>query len=228
MDIFAQLRRFESVEKVSNLYSEASKNVPLDFFFFLCPKMKGSGLKLNRNKTGLTAEYVEGLNTSTPQRISRVKRFLEEFKTLKIPFTCKGVLSLADAIILFPVPARPPVAPLDILGIPIISNYELVKMSFVRFAGLLNEKPWERSPGKVRESEFARLSEMLKYANPPQNLIQDFVERIWAGFALDGILAKEGKFGDNPILLGVESPYVVMLQNAALPREKWLPTIQLR
>ena len=228
MDIFTQLRKFESVEKVSNLYPEILEKGPLDFFFFLCPKMKGSGFRLNRNQTGLTTEYSEGLNTSTPERIARVKKFLEELKNLEIQFTCRGIFSAADAIIMFPVPIKPPQTPLEIEGIPIISNYELVKSNFPRFAELMRKKPWENVPGRVRELEFARLAEFLKYTNPPRNLIKDFVERIWSGFALDGILAREGKFGDNPILLGVESLGVAILQNAALPKEKWLPVIQLR
>lgn len=228
-DLFVQLKKLENVEKVSNFYPGILEKGSLDFFFFLCPKMKGGRFRLNKNQTGFTTEYVEGLNNSTPQRIVCVKRFLEEFKNLKIPFTCRGILATADAIILFPFPVKPPIVFPEIEGVQIISNYELVKINFVKFLELINEKSWEKAPKRVRDLEFDRLfSDFPKYIKSPKNLIQDFVERTWAAYSLDGLLARAGKFGDNPILLGVESPGVAILQNAALPKEKWLPVVQLK
>lgn len=76
--------------------------------------------------------------------------------------------------------------------------------------------------------EEERLLELLP-TTVPKNLAADFVRRVFAGFALDGILIRKGEFGTkNPVILGVESPGVGVLQNAALPKGQWLPVIQLR
>ena len=55
----------------------------------------------------------------------------------------------------------------------------------------------------------------------------ELIERIFTGFALDGKLISAGYFGNNPIILGIESPGVIILQNSALTRKQWLPVIQL-
>jgi hypothetical protein len=77
------------------------------------------------------------------------------------------------------------------------------------------------------KGELARLGSLLP-SNAPENLVLDFAERSWSGFALDGILAREGHFGPNPVLIAVEGTGVAMLQNCGLERGDWLPVIHLR
>jgi len=81
-------------------------------------------------------------------------------------------------------------------------------------------------PQRFVEQGEKRLNDLLP-DGCPSNVSKDFVRRAMAGFALDGILIKSGCFGGNPVLLGVESPEVAVLQNAALSRENRIPVIQL-
>lgn len=232
MDLFKKLKGMESVEKVSNILPGVEER-PLNFFFFVCPKLKGNGYSVNRNKTGFTTRYVEGQRESTFEKIERVKRFLEKFRSehenAKISLTCVCVLAGGEALTLFPIPIEAPsTMPSEIKGIPVMSNYKLVKDNLLKFWELYQTKPWERIPDKTREEEYAYIQNLIEYTHAPDNLVRDFAERIWAEYALDGILAKEGKFGKNPVLLGVEGEGTVMLQNAALPKKEWLPTILLK
>ena len=221
----------KSVEKVSNFYPKTGECC-LNFFFFVCPKSKGNGYSVNRNKTGFTTRYVEGQRESTLEKIERVKKFLKEFsgepENAEISFTCTCVLADAEALTLFPIPIDPPIVPSKIKEIPVMSNYKLVRDNLLKFWELYQTKPWERISDKTRAEEYAYIQNLIEYTHAPENLIRDFAERVWAEYALDGILAKEGKFGKNPILLGVEGEGTVMLQNAALPKKEWLPTILLK
>jgi len=234
MDLFETIRKMPGVIKVSNFYEKTSART-LDFFFFICPRMKSSGLRVNELKTGLVAEYVKGKNKSTVERLAKVSAFIKEFQKLNIPYTLTAVLASADALILFPIPVPKP--PLEhylatndnnIANVRTISNYEIVLKFFPLFGELYYKKPWTQLPQKILRAEKERLESFFTSRRIPENLIQDFIRRIFAGFALDGILAQRGHFGiNNPVLLGVESPGVAMLQNAALSRDQWLPVIQL-
>lgn len=228
LDLFQALIGMEAVEGVSNLYGEGKKGL-LNFFFFICPARKRRILRKNRNETGFFPDYKyeEVLTQATMERIEVVNQFLREFSSeIEIEYQCLCVFSSADALTLFPIPAEPPVPPREIGEIPVLSNYEIVLENLTRFGRIFQERPWEGVPLKWRELEYNRLAELLP-REAPERLIRDFVERVWAGFALDGVLAREGVFGPNPVLLGVESRGVVVLQNAALPRQLWLPNIQL-
>jgi len=224
MDLFAVIRDFQSVEKVSNLYPQDGEE-ELSLLFFICPTMKSSGFKLNRNKTGLTTEYTKGENKSTPERVARVDAFADEAKKAGIDFAISAIFSSADALILFPIPLPEP--PIPKLSYNVISNYQLVKNNFDNFVELYHSQPWEKVPEKIRRLEGERLKIFFS-TSTPSNIIQDFIERVFAGFALDGILMRKGLFGKNPVILGVESPGVAILENAALPQEEWLPIIQLK
>lgn len=226
MDLFQVIREFNSVKQVSNLYPEV-ENKPLNFLFFICPATKPSGYKINRNKTGLTVEYVNGYNKSTDERLTRVNMFIEEAKKAKISFNVSAIFASADAIMLFPIPVTPPFLPDLDFGIKIVSNYEIVWSNFARYAKLFYSKPWENVPDKFVRMEYDRIKTFFSERKIPQYIVQDFIERVFAGFALDGVLIRGGYFGDNPVILGIESPGVVVLQNAALPRKQWLPIIQL-
>lgn len=225
MDLFYVLRNFETVERVSNLYPSITEK-SLNFLFFLCPKIKGSGLRLNRNKTGFIVDYSAGLSNKSQDATERVKRFLAELTDIQVSYSAKAIFASADSIILFPIPVEPPAIP-DITDFDVISNLGLMLKHLPDFGRLYRDKPWNSVPKKVREQERERLSNLLP-SNTPNHLKQDFVERTWAGFALDGILTRQGYFGDNPVLLGVESPGVAVLQNSALPKDQWIPIVQLR
>lgn len=227
VDVFEGLRRMGNVEKVSNFWPEVMDR-PLNFRFFLCPKISGRGYRLNENLTGFTVKYVKGIRNSSFQRINRVKSFLKEFEAFGLPYDVKGIMASGEALILFPIPVSPPEVPLKIMGIPIISNYELAKIDFIKFGQLYKAKPWMNIPQKFREAEFSHFAGFLQHEDPSSSLVQDFVERVFAEYALDGLWAREGKFGENPVFIGVESSEVPVLQNAALSREKWIPVIQLK
>jgi len=225
MDMFSRLRELSSVLKVSNLYQQVADEV-ITFVFFICPKMKGQGFRINSNKTGFDAEYVPAvLANSAILAIERATRFLSEFETLGLPFMSRALYASADALILPSVPTTPPATPVS-LDVEIVSNDQAVIEHLTDFGRLYREKPWRNTPQKISDLERQRLISILP-SNTPTNVACDFVERTWSGFALDGVLIRSECFGPNPVLLGVESPGVSVLQNAALPRDQWLPVIQL-
>lgn len=225
MDLFAVLREFETVERVSHLFPETWSE-PLDFFFFLCPKIKPAGFRPNRNKTAFRVDFVPGVANSTLTRVERVLRFLEEFEQLDVEYQLRAVLATADVIILPLVPMEaPPLIGLD--GIEVVSNFPFVQSRLGMYFELYRDQPWMSLPERIRREERKRLEKLLP-SRTPAGLVDEFVERAWAGFALDGRLARQGCFGKNPVLLGVESPGVAILQNAALQRDQWLPVIQLK
>lgn len=198
----------------------------ITFIFFICPKMKGSGFRLNRTNTGLDAEYVSAvLSNSASQTIERATRFLAEFETLDHAFVARAIYASADALILLSVPTTPPTPPVS-PDVEIVPNDQVVIEHLTDFGRLYREKPWRNTPQKISDPERQRLISILP-SSTPANIACDFVERTWSGFALDGVLIRRECFGLNPVLLGVESPGVSVLQNAALPRDRWLPVIQL-
>lgn len=246
-DLFAVLRACQSVARVSNLYDERLARLhnwdeirlPLNLMLFLCPKMSGKGLRVNRSGTGLRVSYMQGPSKSTEARIEKADKFLEEVVKQDIKVTVQGVFAAADALILFPIPQCPPDScdaeeqMLIRLGlsrsvrIAFFSNLELVECNRDLFAQFYEEEPWRAVPRSIQVQEEERLRAMLPQ-NIPDYVGADFVRRTFAGFALDGVLLRQGAFGHNPVILGVESPGVAILQNAALRRVDWLPVIQLR
>ncbi len=226
MKLAENIRSIECVERIGNFELEATDS--FNFIFFLCPKLSGNGYRLNDNLTGFTVKYGNGLRESSFQRVQKVKNFLMEFEKLGISYDVEGIMSAGEALTLFPIPVIPSEVPMDIGGIPVISNYELVKADFVRFGELCRNKPWMKVPQKFREAEFSHLVGLLKHAHPSDNLVKDFVERVFAEYALEGLWAKTGKLGENPVFLGVESPEIPILQNAALEKKDWIPYIQLK
>ena len=225
MDIFPLLKGMPSVMKVSNLY-DCVANETITFLFFICPKMKGNGFRLNGNKTGLEVEYVgKKFPNSAIQAIGRAMIFLTEFQRLNLPFTARAIYASADALMLPSVPTSPPEVPTH-PDIEVVPNDLVVASNICTFGQLYRAKPWSSAPQRVCSFERDRLSSILS-SHIPANVAADFVERTWSGFALDGLLIRQGLFGFNPVLLGVESPGISILQNAALPRDQWLPVLQL-
>lgn len=226
MDAFQTIRNMEMVKRVSNFYPEVWQK-PIDFLFFVCPPNKNRP-KLNRHKNGFTFCYRKGagLDRLNQERVQKVQSFLNAFQLAGIAFNCRCIFAAGDALIVSPIPLEKPDYLLKIEGIPVVSNYELVCSNLGRFAALYNKKPWETVPSKVTKEEKERLFQILP-TEADENIKMDFVERVWAGFALDGILMKKGAFGSNPVILGVESFGVTILQNSALSKKDWIPVIGL-
>ncbi|MBI2514883.1 hypothetical protein HYV91_01690 [Candidatus Wolfebacteria bacterium] len=226
VDLFEALRRFETVEKVSYLYPNVVGQGAIDFFFFVCPARKP--FRLNAYGTGFTTAYREGVTPSSLERVKRVSAFLSEFeKKVTFPFSCRCIFASADALILFPIPIDPPSLPSEVAGFPVVSNYDLVAKNSQVWARLMRDKPWEKVPERISNQERERFSSLF-WSRPPANLIREFIDRSFAGFALDGILARQGCFGSNPVLLGVEGEGVAILQNAGLSKPEWLPVALLK
>lgn len=242
-DLFATLRAFSSVERVSNLYGASN---PLHLHFFLCPKIKNKGLCLRKVGmgsgkvvTGLRVAYDVGPAKSTEERLARVERFLQEALAGGVGVRVQAIFAVADAMLLFslPVPLPPPPEAESALlarmglrtkvGATLTVNTEAVEQHRALFTQFYEEQPWRSVPERVRREEEDRLVQMLPEGTPDY-IREDFVRRTFAGFALDGMLLRSGAFGRDPVILGVESSGVPILQNAALPREQWLPVIQLR
>jgi len=224
MDLFSSLKKIETIKKINNFYPERISN-PLNFVFFLCPAMNGSGFRLNRHKTGLTATYKEGISKSGQKNIERVSRFVKEMEKTEIKFSVTTIFANADSLILFPVPVKEPSLP-EYSIFETVGNYEAVKQNLCIFSRFYRERPWLNVPEKFINTETDRLKESF-LSNLPENIVLDFIDRTFAGFALDGALLRKGLFGENPILLGVESPGVSVLQNVALTKKDWIPVVEL-
>lgn len=227
MDIFESIRSLDSVERISNLSPHHPQ--PLNFLFFLCPSLSGKGYYVNKLGTGITARYVNKVSKSAIERVSRVNAFVAELRQkIPIPFVVKAVFSSADALMLCvpPVPV-PQATASEEIGFPVIANDGPVLRHLCLHSELYNRQCWQSVPDKIWKAEYDRLMSFLP-VNTPDNIRTDFAHRVFAGFGLDGLLMRDGCFGENPIILGVESPGVTKLQNAALLREEWLPVVQLK
>ncbi len=223
MDLFGVLNSFESVKRVSNLRKLEGT---INFLFFICPRIRSKGMTLNQFHTGLTAQYIEGASISTTDRLRRVQRFSEEATKAGISFEVTAIFASADSLILFPLPVEPPKLPVLDDYIRVIPNLEVVRARLGQFGEIYAQEPWNSVPQKFLEPEVSRLGQSLPDGTP-ENLRKDFIKRVFSGFALDGLVVREGIFGDNPVLLGVESPGVTMLQNSALKKVDWLPIVDL-
>lgn len=228
MDMFRALKEMKQVAKISNFYQERIKG-PIDFVFFVCPARKGRSFKLSRNRTYFLADYkaTNGIGSTALRRARRVNEFLGDFKTLGVAYTIQCIFAAADALICSPVFHEIPQCPVEIGGIPAVSNFSPVLENMPIFGRLYRERPWTGIPAAVLEKERERLLEILP-SGCPSNVKEDFIERVWAGFALDGVILRNGTFGQNPVILGVESPEVLVFQNSALERTDWIPTMQIR
>lgn len=229
------LPKMKCVERFGN-FGFKTYTGPRTFIFFLCPKLNGNGYQLNENLTGFTVKYGEGLRKSSLDRVQKVKNFFAELKTTSAiisHYDLYGLMANGEALMLFPIPVDCLSAPDEIEGIKILESFEATKRDIGLFGRLLSSKPWMTVPEKFRKEEFSNLANVLQHAHlpkvpPPDNLVKDFVERAFAEYAMEGLWAAKGKFGENPIFLGTESPAVPILQNAALEPKDWIPYIQLK
>ncbi len=223
-----KLQRLTSVRRVVGLIPSGSATI--DFVFFICPRMKAGGYWLNKDRTGLETKYVPGLNISTRERVKRVETFVAEARKFGLAgFSVSAIISDADALVLFSVPVSPAPPPSEReVGFPVYANYEAVRRNLPIWEAFCRSETWLQ--GVTREAvvrERKRLKELV--IQFPAPVVEDFVKRVFAGFALDGLLLRRGELGPkNPVILGVESPGVALLQNAALPQGEQVPVVELR
>jgi hypothetical protein len=226
-DLFSSIKELSCVTRISNFFPE--ENQIFDFIFFVCPRFSGSGLKINKHQTGFTANYREGISEYSKERFKMVKNFIDQINTIGINYTVNTVFAAADSMLLFPLPPEPPITPHgdDIpKDFELISNLNIYRDHFQNFSQIYRQEPWKSAPNWALKIEYERLAEIIP-SHAPENIKQDFISRCFAGFALDGIILRKGLFGSNPVLLGVESKGVSVLQNCALERKDWLPVIDL-
>jgi hypothetical protein len=188
-------------------------------------------MQLNQMGTGLTTQYKAHPSSSLEKRIEQVREFAHEASRHGISFTLTAIFADADAYILFPVPVKVPPVPATDFGLPnfrMMGNASVVRAHLEDFGALYCRKPWESIPHRLWLPEVERLRCFVP-SGAPENVRDDYVQRILAGFALDGILIRNGSFGvRNPVILGVESAGVAILQSAALERKDYIPVVQLR
>lgn len=226
-DLFSRIKELSCVTKISNFFPQ--ENQIFDFIFFVCPRFTGNGLKINKHKTGFTANYREGISEYSKVRFQMVKNFMDQINAIGINYTVNTIFAAADSILLFPIPAEPPSTPSgnDIPGdFKLISNFDIYRNHFQTFGQIYRQEPWKNTPNWALKIEYDRLTEIIP-SHTPEEIKEDFIARCFAGFALDGIILKKGLFGTNPIILGVESKGVSVLQNSALERKDWIPVIDL-
>ncbi|OGE82719.1 MAG: hypothetical protein A3B95_01560 [Candidatus Doudnabacteria bacterium RIFCSPHIGHO2_02_FULL_43_13b] len=181
---------------------------------------------MNPEGTGFTAKYVDRLSGFAKARRDKAWEFMAEVtaQDRNFDWVFRMVWGSADALILY--------SQTDYPGIPAdvregVANHVAVAAHIADFWRFYEEQPWQNSPAWAIKQEDRRLRSLLP-ENATKHLKQDFVRRVFAGFALDGFLLRKGCFGRNPVILGVESSGVAVLQNAALEPKEQIPVIQLK
>lgn len=222
------IKRMRTVQRVEDW--DRLKDGDIGFVFFFCPRMKSSGFWVNEEETGLETKYVPGISGFSAQRIARVAAFREEFGRLAGQrFSITAIFASADSALLFPRAVPPPATPNEKdVGFPVWENLTAFNKFRDVWESFRNQKPWEKgAPYHIRDAEARRLRALL--GSVPRPLADDFIDRVFAGFAFDGVMLRTGGLGvANPVILGVESPGVPTLQNAGLEPMDRIPVIQLR
>lgn len=219
MKILRDLKKCPSVGRIFNL-ENVDPNAKINLLFFICPKMRNPGIVMEHGV--LTAQYVPGLPGFAEDRILRVKEFLDGLRKVGVDFDIKAIFAAADSFILFPSPIKPPEPVPTITEIEVVSNLEVCGGRLEQFVAFCEKHPWDKVPARLLEEQ--RLKKLLPFETP-REVKEAFVSRTFAGFALDGLVVSDGVFGKNPVILGVESPGVPMLQNTALTKP--IPVIEL-
>ena len=192
--------------------------------YFLCPCLSSKGIVLNAEGTGFAAKYVDRLSGFTKVRRDKAMEFMSRLTVQGWDGGFTLVWASADALILYSQTDYPAMPDNLQRG---VANHVAVECHMENFHRFYDQKPWTAAPAWAVAQEEHRLMSLL----PPEaskELKQNFVRRVFAGFALDGFLLRQGYYGQHPVILGVESPGVAVLQNAALPASEQIPVIQLR
>lgn len=222
------LKRMRSVQRVEdwNYIGDGAVN----FVFYFCPRMKSRGFWLNQDGTGLETKYVPGISGFSAQRIARVAAFRQEMAHANAdPPLITAIFASADSAVLFPQEVAAPQTPTcEEVGFPVIENLTAFREHRSLWESFYRARPWlENTPPHVQDAEKRRLRGLLGLV--PPSVATNFIERVFAGFAFDGVLLRRGLLGvKNPVILGIESPGVPVLQNAALRQDDRVPLIQLK
>jgi len=217
MNVPSLLRRMRSVRRVTGSVKENST-----FVYFLCPCLSNKGIMVDKDRGCLTVHFVPRLSGFTKARIEKVQAFL--FEANKLGWSCAttAIWGSADSIILYPEsPTPPPSLPPGLVARP---NHEPVSLDMESFWLAYESQPWQAAPAWVLKQEEKRLLGLLPKEAPPE-LRREFVRRVFAGFILDGLLLSRGEFGQDPVILGVESTGVPVIQNIGGGNS--IPIIQL-
>ncbi len=214
------------IEQIRGVAKVSGKLANLDgatLIYFLCPCLSSKGIVLNQSGTGFAAKYVDRLSGFAKARREKAMNFMAALSGQESDCMFRMIWGSADALILY--------SQTDYPGVPAdlpegMANHGAVAAHIDDFWRFYEARPWEKSPSWAQMQESRRLLGLLP-EDAPKNLKQDFVRRVFAGFALDGLLLRRDCFGPNPVILGVESSGVAVLQNAALPATDQIPVIQL-
>ena len=166
-DLFSQIRDFSSVQKVSNFYPE--NNICHDFIFFVCPRINGSGIRVNKANTGFTASYRDGISEYSRERFVRVGNFLSEIRSIGLNYSLNAIFAAADSYLLFPIPATPPTIPAPEFipdGFELTSNLQIYREYLTEFGCFYRDCIWKRTPQWANKLECERLTEILPTSAP--------------------------------------------------------------
>lgn len=215
------MKKFRSVKRIQH-QKNLDPSTRINFLFFICPRMKAPGFVIEKGV--LSARYVPGLSGFAAARISKAQKFLDEARTIGIDHDIQAIYADADSFLLFRYPVKSPAELPTIQDIPVKSNLEFYRGKMSDISRLDRDTPWQNIP--ARHLEEQRIKKFLP-TEAPRQLKEEFVKRVFIGFALDGLIIREGVFGANPVILGVESPGVSMLQNSALFGGGLIPIVEL-
>ena len=235
--------RFKNAQRKRNMLTlNAVRNLPgvvdtgnlrvdylkqrIDLVFWLCPNMTSAGWRFNSETNTLRAEFQPGLRDSSVGLINRVLTLKEQLEQLGCKINSVTVMfATADAILLLETPVEFPDAPSELSVVDVISTGYLVDRKYLQEWGKWRRtKPWKLVPGRFLNLEKERLK-TIPWNSVPAWLMDNWIERIFAGYAQDGVWVKRNF--TNPIIVGVESRGVAVLQNAALSKKDWIPVIQI-
>lgn len=216
------IRALKRIKDVARVVGNPNLN-EATLVYFLCPCLSSKGIVVNQDGTGFTAKYVERLSVSAKVRINKARGFMAQVSG-QSSCVYRIIWGSADGMILY--------SQSDFPAVPdglrqAIANHSAVASHMVEFWRFYEERPWTLAPAWAVVQEERRLLSILP-ADSPKALQRDFIRRVFAGFALDGWLLREGLFGPDPVILGVESSGVAILQNAALALADQIPVIQLK
>ncbi len=237
MDLFEKLRALSSVEKVSNFYRDEEPEEGFTFVGFLCPHrtIPFQVKRTHRGKEGqivdVRTKYSAGLSQGAISRIDRIYHFQKESENFIESSRIVLVWADSDSYVCFVIPFMKIPAPPKVEGFDIISNRNIWEReeNLKEYWNICRktEKFLSKVPTRFVEIERTILSQIFS-SNVPESLKQAIANKILASYILDGILLEKGAYGPNPVILGVESASVAIIQNCTFSQNKRIPVIELK
>jgi len=227
MDMFWFVSKLPGVANVKNFYPKHWQD--MDLVFWICPNISSKGWRYDPKTSGLTASFVPGLSVRSNLRLIEALNIATRLS--EIPQAVNRITALyatADSLLLMPIPGNVPSTiptELSVNGLSVVPTHSVVTHEYLqRWGEFYHSMPWSSVPRKFVELETERLKG-IPWGVVPKSVMQDWITRVFAGYAKDGVWLRE--FFKNPVIIGVESPGVVVMQNSALKKEDWVPVIQL-